>query len=165
MKIYFSHGKESGPRGSKILALAEIAKKYNFSVESIDYQGILDPDKRVEKLITILNKETEDFILVGSSMGGYVSLVASEKVKAQGVFLLAPALYIKDYKRQNYTDTQERLVIIHGKSDEVIPFENSINYARHVTCDMYLIAGDHRLNTSLDYICEIFDFYLKRFNA
>ena len=102
MKVYFSHGKESGPWGSKIKRLANIAKEHNFSVDSIDYSGILDPDVRVEHLLNVLKKDEEDFLLVGSSMGGYVSLVASEQVNAKGVFLLAPALFMKRYKKQIY---------------------------------------------------------------
>jgi predicted esterase YcpF (UPF0227 family) len=86
MKVYFSHGKESGPWGSKITRLTNIAKEQVFSVDSIDYSDIVDPDLRVERLINILEKEEKDFLLFGSSMGGYVSLVASEKAKAKGVF-------------------------------------------------------------------------------
>ena len=37
MKIIFSHGKESGPWGTKIKRLANVAKRLNCSVESIDY--------------------------------------------------------------------------------------------------------------------------------
>ena len=37
MKIYFAHGKESGPWGSKIKRLAGIAKDLGCAVESIDY--------------------------------------------------------------------------------------------------------------------------------
>ena len=86
MKVYFSHGKESGPWGSKIKRLANIAKGQGFSVDSIDYSGTLDPDLRVERLIKILKNTKEDFVLVGSSMGGYVSLVGAEQVNVKGVF-------------------------------------------------------------------------------
>ncbi|MDQ7048472.1 MAG: hypothetical protein Q9M92_02600 [Enterobacterales bacterium] len=39
MQVIFSHGKESGPWGSKIKQLAEIAISFSFQVQSIDYQG------------------------------------------------------------------------------------------------------------------------------
>jgi len=97
MKVYFLHGKESGPWGSKIKRLANIAKEYYFSVDSIDYSDMFDPDLRVERLINLLDGVEEDFLLVGSSMGGYVSLVASEQVDTKGIFLLAPALLINHY--------------------------------------------------------------------
>ncbi len=50
MKIIFSHGKESGPWGSKITKLANIGKAQGFNVDSIDYSNIASPDERVNKL-------------------------------------------------------------------------------------------------------------------
>ena len=102
MKVIFSHGKESGPWGSKIAQLANIAKAAGFSVDSIDYSNIASPDERVTKLNTYLASELEPYILVGSSMGGYVSLVASLSNQPLGVFLLAPALYMQGYQQQSY---------------------------------------------------------------
>ena len=36
--VVFSHGQESGPWGSKIAAMSEIARAEGFEVESVDYQ-------------------------------------------------------------------------------------------------------------------------------
>ena len=159
MKVYFSHGKESGPWGSKIKRLANIAKEHNFSVDSIDYSGILDPDVRVEHLLNVLKKDEEDFLLVGSSMGGYVSLVASEQVNAKGVFLLAPALFMKGYKKQIYIN-KTNVEIVHGWSDDIIPPENSIKFAKNVGCSLHLISGDHRLNSSIEVVEKLFSQFL-----
>lgn len=49
MKVYFSHGKESGPWGTKIKRLAATAREYNCDVDSIDYTDTFDPDLRVEQ--------------------------------------------------------------------------------------------------------------------
>ena len=81
MKVYFSHGKESGPWGTKIKRLAKIAEGMGCAVESVDYTDLMDPVLRVERLLEVLASEEGRFLLVGSSMGGYVSLVASETVK------------------------------------------------------------------------------------
>lgn len=51
LTVYFNHGKESGPWGSKISKLAEVARKKGFAVESIDYQDLPDADPRVERLL------------------------------------------------------------------------------------------------------------------
>ena len=104
-------------------------------------------------------KETEDFVLVGSSMGGYVSLVVSEHVNTNGIFLLAPALYMPEYKIQNY-HSKTYIEIIHGWQDDVIPPENSIKFAKNTDCTLHLISGDHRLNTSLDTIEMLFSQFL-----
>ena len=79
MKVIFSHGKESGPWGSKIQRLAEIARRAGCDVDSIDYTDTFDPDLRVERLLERLKSEPDSVLLVGSSMGGYVALVAAEQ--------------------------------------------------------------------------------------
>lgn len=159
MKVYFSHGKESGPWGSKIKRLAIIAEQHNYSVDSIDYSDILDPDLRVERLLSILKDIEDDFMLVGSSMGGYVSLVASEQVNAKALFLLAPALFMQGYKKQKFCK-QPNIEIVHGWSDDVVPPENSIKFAKDIDCSLHLISGDHRLNSSMTVIEKLFSQFL-----
>lgn len=161
MKIYFAHGKESGPWGSKIKRLATIAEESGYVAESIDYSDCDDPDLRVDKLVTILKDEADVFLLVGSSMGGYVSLVASEQVHAKGIFLLAPALFMPGYKQQGYQTNTRNIEIVHGWSDVVIPPENSIKLAQQLNCSLHLISGDHRLNSSLDVVEKLFVQFLK----
>ncbi len=156
MKIFFSHGKESGPWGSKIKTLASIADASGCTVDSIDYTDLADPDLRVDRLVSILQSEKEEYLLVGSSMGGYVSLVAAEQVNPQGIFLLAPALYIQGYKRQTYSVENQHIEIVHGWSDDVIPPEHSIRFAQHANCTLHLIDGDHRLNSAIDYVGALF---------
>ena len=160
MKVYFSHGKESGPWGTKIKRLATIAEDHGCGVESIDYTDSMDPDFRIERLLGVLRNETEDFILVGSSMGGYVSLVASETADSKAVFLMAPALYIPGYRRQQYPSRSRHIEIVHGWSDDIIPLENSIRYAREADCGLHLISGDHALNGVIDVVARLFENFL-----
>lgn len=160
MKVYFSHGKESGPWGSKIKRLAGLAKEHGCTVESIDYSDLRDPDLRVERLLNALKSETDDILLVGSSMGGYVSLVASGQVTVKGVFLLAPALYLNGYQGQSYSSLCPHIEVVHGWSDEVIPAEHSIRFAKAADCTLHLIRGDHRLMTSLETVAHLFEHFL-----
>ena len=162
MKVYFSHGKESDPNGSKIQSLAAIASEHGCAVDSIDYRDLMDPDQRVERLRNVLRKEDERFILVGSSMGGYVSLVAAENVNAHAVFLLAPALHIPGYKQQKYCPDPAYVEVIHGWSDDVIPPEHSIRFAKEADCTLHLISGDHRLNSSIEVVKDLFRQFLNR---
>jgi len=160
MKIYFSHGKESGPWGTKIKRLAATAGEYNCEVDSIDYTDTLDPDLRVERLVNILKAEEEKCILVGSSMGGYVALMASCQVQAHAVFLMAPALYMRGYKEE-YCSGHKHLEIVHGWSDDIIPPEHSIRYAREADCTLHMISGDHPLNSSIEHVDALFRQFLK----
>ena len=160
MKVVFSHGKESGPWGTKIKKLAEIASSMDFIVESIDYCGIINPDDRVKHLINHLEKEKSPIILVGSSMGGYVSLVASETIDVKALFLLAPALYLEGYKKQSYPTNCKHIEIVHGWDDMVIPFGNSVQFAKEVNCILHLIPGNHRLTSSITQIEKLFELFL-----
>ncbi len=65
MKVYFSHGKASGPWGTKIKRLAAMAESMDCTVQSIDYTDTMDPDLRVERLLEVLAGETDEFVLVG----------------------------------------------------------------------------------------------------
>jgi predicted esterase YcpF (UPF0227 family) len=162
MKIYFSHGKESGPWGAKIKRLAAIAEGMGCTVESVDYTDLMDPDLRVKRLLEVLAREDDDYILVGSSMGGYVSLLASGSVKTKAVFLMAPALYMPGYEGRNYQSSSSHIEIVHGWSDDIIPVEHSIRYAQEADCTLHLVSGDHPLNSSLEIVANIFEQFLGR---
>jgi alpha/beta superfamily hydrolase len=162
MKVYFAHGMERGPWGTKITRLAVVAEELGCGVESIDYTDTMDPEIRAERLVTILSREQDGFVLAGSSMGGYVSLVASESVEAKAVFLMAPALYVPGFKKQQYHSRSSHIEIVHGWSDDVIPAQNSIKFARHVDCSLHLISEDHSLNGSLDVVADLFERFLYR---
>ena len=163
MKIIFSHGKESGPWGSKIKALADIGSAQGCVVDSIDYQDLVDePDARVDRLVDAIRAETDEVLLVGSSMGSYVALVAAGRIAVKGVFLLAPALYIPGYQVQAYDAGPAHVEIVHGCSDEVCDPNNSILFARQAGCALHLIEGDHRLNGSLDAVSALFTDFLER---
>ena len=160
MNLFFSHGKESGPWGFKIKRLAKIATAKGCNVDSIDYRDSMDPDLRVERLLARLQHESRPFILVGSSMGAYVSLVASASIQTHALFLIAPALYIPSFKKQQYVSTAGHIEVVHGWSDDVIPPQNSIDYAREADCSLHLISGDHPLNTSIDSVETLFERFL-----
>lgn len=160
MKVIFSHGKESGPWGFKIKRLSMLAQMERCQVESVDYTGEFDPDARVRKLLEVIAEQEGKFILVGSSMGGYVSLVASEQVDAQALFLIAPALSMPGFGKQQYHSRCAHIEIVHGWSDDIIPVENSIAFAKQADCRLHLISGDHPLNDSIVTIEQLFTQFL-----
>ena len=73
--VCFAHGKESGPWGTKITRLAGVARARGFEVISPDYSGTQDPRRRVDLLLQ-LAPSAKHLVLVGSSMGAYVSAMA-----------------------------------------------------------------------------------------
>jgi pimeloyl-ACP methyl ester carboxylesterase len=161
MQVIFSHGKEGGPWGTKIQALAKLAEAAGHDAESIDYSLTQHPDERAAFLGQYLATVDDDVLLVGSSMGGYVSLRNANTPKVKGLFLLAPALYIPGYGVQEYF-YPHHIDIVHGWNDDVIPFQNSMRYAAGYNVNLHLIEGDHRLNSSLPIVSRLFDSFLKQ---
>jgi pimeloyl-ACP methyl ester carboxylesterase len=163
MKLYFAHGKESGPWGGKIKFLAGCAKEIGWEIGSLDYTDLPDdPDARVERLVSRLEAESAPVVLVGSSMGGYVSLVASSKVPVAGLFLMAPALYLPDYLEQDFSKPKCPIEIVHGWGDDVVPPEHSIRFAKNSGTTLHLIDDDHRFSTRLDVLGELLIPFLQK---
>lgn len=164
--VVFSHGKESGPQGSKIRVLSGIAEKHGWATDSIDYTDMMDPDERVERLLDALEGESRrPLVLAGSSMGAYVSLVAAATLRPAGVFLMAPALYIPGWKAQSYASDLDRVSIVHGWNDELIPPDNALRYARQAGCDLHLLPAGHRLAAVLPELATLFESFLRRING
>jgi pimeloyl-ACP methyl ester carboxylesterase len=157
--VIFSHGKESGPWGTKIRAMAKLVERLGCNAESIDYQGMEDPTERVSKLIAACKDLGDAVVLVGSSMGGHVATAAASEVGAAGLFVIAPAFYMPGYEELTPTAPEIPIAIVHGWRDEVVPVENSIRFAASCRAELHVLDGDHRLTENIDEI----NYYLQRF--
>lgn len=160
--VHFAHGKESGPWGSKITHLAQIARDHGCDVDSLDYSGIVDPSRRAYKLVAACINETRPLILVGSSMGGWVATEASRQLKPLGLFLLAPAFYLPGYPETAPICEPGNIEVVHGWRDDVILFEHSIRFGRSQACTVHLVDDDHRLAEKLDELGRYFALFLER---
>ena len=157
--VIFSHGQESGPWGTKIRTMAELVTGMGCRADSIDYQGIVDPTARVEKLLRECSGMSDSLILVGSSMGGHVATAAADALGAAGLFVLAPAYYMQGYEELTPPPPPMPICIVHGWHDDIVPVENSIRYAHECSATLHLVNGDHRLTSNIG---EIND-YLEQF--
>lgn len=147
--IHFVHGKESGPWGTKINYLASIAKELGFEYDSLDYSSLDNKEERAKKLIKSL-PENKKIILVGSSMGGWVSTKVGESIDLLGLFLMAPAIGVKDYPDLNPIINNGKIFVVHGWNDDVIPVETSINFCKKMNAPLLIVQDDHRLKNKLD---------------
>lgn len=159
--VYFAHGKDSGPWGEKITRLAEIAKLKGFHVESPDYSGMQNPEQRIEKLLSLKPSAQKYLVLVGSSMGGYVSTVASQVLKPAGLFLLAPAFFRENYEMQNPAPSAGLIQIVHGWEDQLIAADDIFRYAKEHKTRLSLFASDHRLMSAMPLIEQLFSNFLE----
>ena len=161
MHVCWSHGKESGPWGAKLSAMVEVARRMGFDVDSIDYRGMDNADERVQKLMAHCKMITMPIILAGSSMGGYVSARAAGELQVKGLFLLAPALSWPGFERQDFSLKTDRVTIVHGWRDTIIPPEISIRFAKKNQATLHLINGDHRLKENIAELELYFSFFLE----
>lgn len=148
--VYFSHGQESGPWGTKIRSMAEVVRNLGCRAESVDYQGIADPSERVAKLLTECAGVEDPLLLIGSSMGGHVATAAAEELGAIGLFVLAPAYYMPGFESLTPPPPGMPVTIVHGWNDDIVPVENSIRFARECNASLHILDSDHRLTDSLD---------------
>jgi len=171
--IIFSHGKESGPQGTKFRALMKVAERYAHEVISINYREypagtVHDQDapgeaeRRVAQLLATPLPAHEKLILVGSSMGGYVSTVASQQLVADGLFLMAPAFYLPGYANQHPAPRATQTLVVHGWGDTIVPVEHSIRFAKQHRCELHLLDGDHRLNEALPKLEPLFELFVQQ---
>lgn len=157
--VVFSHGKESGPWGTKITHLAEVAKRKGFEVLSPDYRNITDARERVAQLLRLNPQAAKTLVLAGSSMGGYVAAMACQQLKPQGLFLMAPALYFRGWGEEPEGIPQHTHVV-HGWNDDIVPPERSQRFAQRNRCVLHMLPSDHGLNDQLPVLAVLFEMAL-----
>jgi predicted esterase len=158
--VVFSHGTEGTPFGTKIRALYEIAESEGYEVAAVDYRGVADADERVQMLHEFCRDFSSHLVLVGSSMGGYVSLAAAPTLHAKGVFLMAPALYMPGIPPLKRGLPDCPIALVHGWRDEVIPYEQSMRFANENRLALHMVESDHRLHSAIPFMRHLFQYFL-----
>lgn len=162
--VVFSHGLDGEPWGTKVVALAEVAKSQGLAVESLDYRGMEAP-ARVEKLLAFAKPMSKPLVLVGSSLGGHVAATASRQVRTRGMFLMAPAFFMPGYEQYTPVPAECPIEIVHGWNDDVVPAQNSVRFAQQYRSTLHLIDSDHRLTANLPQVCDLFSLFLRRLQS
>lgn len=160
--VIFAHGRESGPWGVKIRALARVAEKFDCQVISRDDSDSRDPELRVTRLIDEAAALQGPLVLVGSSMGGYVATVASQVVRPAGLFLMAPAVGLPGYAVQAPRPICRELTVVHGWHDEVVPVAAVLEFARAHQAMLHLVPAGHALLEQVDWLTQVFELFLRR---
>jgi alpha/beta superfamily hydrolase len=162
--VIYNHGKDSMPWGEKTIQFAEVAKRYGYLFESPDYREQADPDKRVGQLLAMNLSGYDEVVLIGSSMGAYVSTVASESTKPKGLFLLAPAFYLPGYRQTEFNPTAEDIRVFHGWQDDIVPPENAWRFCQKYRIRLNLYDTDHRMLSAMPQLIDEFSRFLAGFS-
>ncbi|MBA2237203.1 MAG: hypothetical protein H0W24_00660 [Lysobacter sp.] len=150
-----SHGFESGPEATKVSALAEAAQRLGWSCERPDFtdldarRGISelgDVPARLHRLLDIARAAAGrgPLVLAGSSLGAYISGLASLEVPVAGLFLMAPP--IRMGQADPLQAAQVPTSIIHGWDDELIPPAQVVDWAYARRARLLMVDDSHRLS-------------------
>ena len=158
--VVFSHGQASGPWGRKITALAEVVRSEGYEAHSVDYRGIDAPRERIARLAEYCKELSGDLVLVGSSLGGYVTVASASVLHARGIFLMAPALYFAQLPPLRPGIVDCPTAVVHGWRDEVVPYEHSVRFAQSCRAALHLLDSDHNLHSQIRVIQNLFEYFL-----
>jgi predicted alpha/beta-hydrolase family hydrolase len=150
-----SHGFESGPDATKVTALAEAAERLGWSHERPDYTDLDakreagelgDVAARLERLLGIARDAAArgPVVLAGSSLGAWISGMASLQVRVGGLFLMAPPVAMQGALPLEAARVPTS--IIHGWHDELIPAAAVVAWAQARRARLLLVDDSHRLS-------------------
>ena len=168
--VILSHGLESGPQATKVAALAAAAEALGWTSERPDYLD-LDATRDVARLPDRLARLLEHcraalgagrgpLVLAGSSMGAFISALASLEVDVRGLFLLAPPVRIVGYRELEAAPVPT--AILHGWRDELIPAADVVAWAAARRDELTLVDDSHRLAEHVDCGAKAFARFLER---
>ena len=162
MRIFWSHGQDAAPWGTKVSGLAEVAQDLGVEVTALDYRDLSDPDHRVARLVKACGESLEPVVLAGSSLGGYVSIMAAGRLEVRGLFLLAPALFRPGLKELPEIRHIRPVTMVHGWRDEILPVDDSVRFARRCRATLHIVDGDHRLKENMNELRVYFRQFLEQ---
>lgn len=161
-QIILSHGSDSSPDATKVSMLAALAESLGWRTQRPDYRaadvrGHLDSvAPRIARLRATIEALDAPPLLVGSSMGAFVSGLVSLDVPVAGLLLLATPSEIPGYPRKFDLHTEGPTLLIHGWRDDVCPLAGVQAFAGHRRLPLLVLDDDHRLGASMDMIAAQF---------
>jgi len=165
-QIVLSHGSDSGPDATKVSTLAALAESLGWRTQRPDYRaddahghaGLVAP--RITRLRAIIEALDAPPLLVGSSMGAFVSGLVSLEVPVAGLLLLATPSGIPGYARAFDLRRDVPTLLIHGWRDDVCPLGGVQTFAAQRRLPLLVLDDDHRLGASMQAIAAQFRYML-----
>lgn len=165
--VILSHGSDSGPDATKVSALARIAESLGWTTFRPDYReedtrgyaGCIAP--RLARLTAAMRAAPRPLVLAGSSMGAFVSGLASLRAACDGLFLIALPTAIPDCPEPFSIAADVPAMLVHGYHDELCPVDAAVAFARGCNMPALLLDGDHRLGDHVAMLERQFALFLQ----
>jgi alpha-beta hydrolase superfamily lysophospholipase len=110
--------------------------------DQLGYAGCVPP--RVARLVEAMRKAPRPLVLAGSSMGAFVSGLASLQAPCDGLFLIALPTMIPECP-QPFDMAAVPAMLVHGYEDTLCPVLAAQAFARMRGMPAVLLPDDHRL--------------------
>lgn len=161
-----SHGFESGPDATKVTALAEAAGRLGWSTERPDYtdldarrevSDVGDVPARLQRLLRIAGDAAArggPVVLAGSSLGAYISAIASLQVPTRALFLMVPPTRMGPMPALDAARVPTS--VVHAWHDEIIPAADVVDWARARSARLLLLDDSHRLSAHVEATAQAF---------
>jgi alpha/beta superfamily hydrolase len=163
--VILSHGLNSSPEATKVSALARVAEAAGWSSERPDYSDIdargevREVSARLERLVDRAKLAKKPLVLAGSSMGAFISALATLEIECLGLFLMAPPVVLEDFP-QSLDAELLPTTVIHGWDDELIPAGDVVRWAQVRSDRLIMLDDTHRLENHVDFCAEEFGRFL-----
>ena len=159
------------PLRVKVSALASVAEDLGWrSVrpdyrgdDALGYAGSVQP--RVDRLLAAARDAQAPLVLAGSSMGAFVSGIASLQVACAGIFLVALPVVIPRWSQRFDMAQGVPAMLVHGFNDELCPPAPSVAFANARRFPVLLLPDDHRLSAHVELVARQFRLFLERLPA
>lgn len=166
--VILSHGSDSGPDATKVSALAKMAEALGWHTSRPDYRaddargyaGSVQP--RMDRLLAAVGDAQHPLVLAGSSMGAFVSGLASLQVPCEGLFLIALPMMIPRWSQPFDMAAGVSTMLIHGFDDQLCPPAPVAAFAKARRMPALLLPDNHRLSAHVDLIAQQFRLFLQR---
>ena len=165
--VILSHGSDSGPEATKVSALARVAEALGWSTfrpdyreeDKLGYAGSVPP--RIARLVEAMRNASRPLVLAGSSMGAFVSGLASLRAPCQGLFLIALPIDIPGCPQRFDVARDVPGMLVHGYRDEMCPVDAAVAFSRERGMPALLLDDDHRLGNHVTMLERQFELFLR----
>lgn len=141
--LYFFHGLESGPHGSKY----RLMKQKYAELESPDFQH-MDLNQRIARASKLTEGKT-GLTLIGSSFGGLLAarLYSVFPERISNLLLLAPAVHTEEGDKVERMPHAANVRVLHGYNDEIVPYDKVAAFCQRFELPLTSVADSHRLSS------------------
>lgn len=155
--VVYLPGKISSLKEGKSKLLRISCKELDCQYTVVNYKNYKSLKQKTLIATGIIEKIKSPLIICGSSLGGYIALKMSNRIKnIASMILFSPAINIDGYPKISEKIKINNIKIIHGYNDKVVPCKNVVDFCTANKIELRLLNDGHKLSKSSNIIIDTF---------